>query len=108
VTASTIHTRHYAPPHPVRESIVDLRVWVTAWGSVGWAWALRQPVVGPALGWLAAHLHGVVVTAVALVFVTGIVVKLHLSDEDAWSILVALAGYPPIAGAVAYHIGGTS
>lgn len=107
MTASTVHTHH------VKTHKIPLADWcgdrtdqfvmwvksgdedVSAW-SVVWRWLLKH------------HLYGLVVTAVALTFVSGLVLTLHLSDEDAWSILVALAGYPPIAGAVAYHIGGTS
>jgi hypothetical protein len=94
MTASTVHTHHaLRPAHPVREHAVDTTVWVMAWTEVSCGW-LHRRVVTPAWGWLVEHLYGLVITVVALTFVSGWVLTLHLSGEDAWSILVALVGYP--------------
>lgn len=106
MTASTVHPHHaLTPDHPQRERLVDSAVWVMDWTGAGGVWLRHRAIA--ARSWLAEHLYGLVITLVALTFVTGLVLTLHLNDSDFWAILIALIGYPTIAASIAYHWGGT-
>lgn len=100
---ATVHT-HHARTHriPLADWCGDRTDQFVMWAKRGdeettlrhlvWGWLLRH------------HLYGIVVTAVALLFVSGLVFGLAGGD-DFWAVLVALIGYPAIAASVAYHWG---
>ena len=109
MTASTVHAHHArSPKHPMLDRLGDTTdhavVWVTSGDALRW---LRARPAGVSL-WVKRHLYGLVITAIALTFVTGCVVTFAMNQDHFWAILFALVGYPSIAGAVAYHWGDPS
>lgn len=103
---ATVHT-HHARHHklPLADWCGDRTDQFVMWVKHG---DEDKAVWSVVAGWFAVHLYGLVITAVALSFVTGCVVTFALNQDDFWAILFALAGYPSIAGAIAYHWGDPS